>query len=230
MAGLSPSEKIHMGFIGVGGMGTNRLKQFMRHEDVAIGAICDVDQGHLDRAVAEVEKRKGYKPKRYRDFRQLLDRNDLDAVVVVTPDHWHALPFIRACEAGCDVFVEKPLSYSIGEGRAMLNAANKHKRITQLGNHIHNEYPNYRRVVEMVRSGHLGDITKVHCWRQPSNKGIGNPPNAQPPKDLDYDFWLGPAPKRPYNENRSHFNFRYFWDYSGGSFIDFWCHITDVVY
>jgi predicted dehydrogenase len=154
----------------------------------------------------------------------------VDAVCIATPDHWHAITTIQACQAGKDVFVEKPLCHSIAEGRVMLNAATRHARITQLGNHIHNDYPNYRRVVELVRSGILGKIDRVRCWTRSAARGIGNPPDGTPPKELDYDFWLGPAPKRAYNPNRSHGQFRYFWDYSGGVYIDFWCHISDVVY
>ena len=224
------NDKISMGFIGVGGMGTGRLNEFSRFDDVHVAAICDLDQNHLNNAIAEIQKRKEYKPQEYHDFRKLLEQKDIDAVTVVTPDHWHALPFIHACQAGKDVFVEKPLCYSIGEGRMMVDTAKKYQRITQMGNHIHNEGTNYRRVVEMVQSGNLGEITKVHCWHSSSNKSIGNPADTTPPAEFDYDFWLGPAPKRPYNPNRSHFNYRYFWDYSGGDFMDFWCHITDVVY
>src|SRR6476469_4100659 len=99
-----------------------------------------------------------------------------------------------------------------------------------MGNHIHNDYPNYRRVVELVKSGMLGKIDRVYCAQGVGLKGIGRPPDSEPPKELYYEFWLGPAPKRPYNPNRSHFNYRYFWDYSGGSFIDFWCHYADVAY
>jgi predicted dehydrogenase len=177
-----------------------------------------------------VEKTRGTRPPTFHDFRKLLERKDVDAVCVATPDHWHALPAILACKAGKDVFCEKPLCYSIGEGRAMVTAAAANKRITQLGNHIHNDLPNYRRAVELVRSGLLGKIDRVSCWIQSSDKGLGRPADGAPPKELDYDFWLGPAPKRPYNPNRSHFNYRYFWDYSGGVFADFWCHITDVAY
>jgi len=151
-------------------------------------------------------------------------------VMIATPDHWHALPMIQACRAGKDVFVEKPLSYSIGEGRAMMQAAAKYQRITQLGNHIHNDHDNYRRVVELVRSGMLGKINRVFCSMRTQEQGIGKPADCAPPAELDYDFWLGPAPRRPYNPNRSHRSFRYFWDYSGGVFIDFWCHFTDVAY
>ena len=160
-----PSDQIVLGMIGVGGMGTGRLRQFMQHPDVRIAAICDVDRSHADRAAGIVEKTAGYKPRTFGDFRQLLLDREIDAVAVVTPDHWHAIPTVRAFEAGKDVFVEKPLSYSLAEGRAMADASARHKRVSQMGNHIHNDLPNYRRVVEIVKSGKLGKITRVHCWR-----------------------------------------------------------------
>jgi predicted dehydrogenase len=230
-AGAAPSDVIRIGSIGVGGMGTGRLREFMKHPDVSIVAVCDVDQVHLDRALGEAEKQQGKKPQGFRDFRKLLELKDLDAVVIATPDHWHALPAIHAFKAGKDVFVEKPLSYSIGEGRSMVRAAQANKRVSQMGNHIHNDLPNFRRVVEIVRSGMLGKISRVTCWKTSLLVSkLGAPPDAAPPSELDYDFWLGPAPRRPYNPNRSHGNFRYFWDYSGGIFIDFWAHITDVAY
>jgi predicted dehydrogenase len=202
----------------------------MKHSDVEIAAICDVDQNHREKAAAEVLRVQGRQPDTYLDFRRLLDREDIDAVAIVTPDHWHAIPMIQACQAGKDVFVEKPLSYSVKEGSAMVKAAFSNKRVTQMGNHIHNDLPNYRRVVELVQSGILGRISRVNCWKTSYTKGRGNPPDGDPPPGLDYDFWLGPAPTRPYNPLRSHGTFRHFWDYSGGTFIDFWCHITDVAY
>ena len=224
------SDQIQVGFIGLGGQGTSRLNEFMRHPDVSAAAVCDVDRTHLDRAAALIEKTQGHTPAKFHDFRKLIERKDLDAVMVATPDHWHALPVIHACQAGKDVFVEKPLSYSIGEGRAMVTAARRHERITQMGNHIHNDLPTYRRVVEVIRSGALGDIHRVDCSLATGDRDLGKPDDAAPPPELDYDFWLGPAPKRPYNPLRSHFTYRYFWDYSGGYLIDFWCHYTDVAY
>jgi predicted dehydrogenase len=226
----APSDKIQVGFIGLGGQGTSRLKEFMRQPDVVAAAVCDLDQKHLDAAAAAVEAAQGHKPVQYHDFRKLLERKDLDAVMVATPDHWHALPTIYACQAGKDVFVEKPLAYSIGEGRAMVTAALKNKRITQMGNHIHNDRPTYRRVVEVIQSGALGRIRRVDCSLVTGSTPIGRAADTAAPPELDYDFWLGPAPKRPYNPLRSHFTYRYFWDYSGGALIDFWCHYTDVVH
>jgi predicted dehydrogenase len=224
----APSDQIVMGLIGVGGMGTSRLREFVREPDVRIAAICDVDRRHLDRAIAYVEKERGYRPEGYGDFRRLLAVREIDAVTVVTPDHWHAIPTIRAFEAGKDVFVEKPLSYSVAEGRAMADASLRYQRVTQMGNHIHAS-ENYRRVVELVQSGLLGPIRRVDSWIvfNPAAIANNNEPDTVPP-ELDYDFWLGPAPKRPYEPLRSHFTYRHFWDYSGGTFIDFWCHIVDV--
>ena len=228
LARPQPSDQIVLGMIGVGGMGSGRLRQFLEHPDVRIGAICDVDTRHVDRAVAGVEKVRGYKPKTFGDFRRLLEDRDIDAVAIVTPDHWHAIPTVRAFEAGKDVFVEKPLSYSVAEGRAMADASSKHKRVSQMGNHIHNDMPNYRRAVEIVQSGKLGRITRVHCWRTCRTEPHTTPNPPTRPAELDYDFWLGPAPKRPYDPFRCHNTFRHFWDYSGGTFVDFWCHIVDV--
>lgn len=229
-ANPGPNGQLNIGMIGVGNQGTGRLKEFMAHSDVRIGAICDVDRSHLDRAVGLVEKDKGYKPEAFGDFRRLLDKKDIDAVVIVTPDHWHAIPTVAAFEAGKDVFVEKPLSYSMAEGRAMADASTHFKRVSQMGNHIHNDLPNYRRVVELVQSGKLGKIVRVHAWKTaPTRNFRGNRPPTLP-EGFDYDFWLGPAPKRPYDPLRSHGSFRHFWDYSGGTFIDFWCHISDVAF
>jgi predicted dehydrogenase len=235
LASQTPSDQVVLGMIGVGGMGTNRLREFLKHPDARIGAVCDVDQAHIDRAVAEVEKTGAHKPKTFGDFRRVLEDPEIDAVVIVTPDHWHALASVRAFEAGKDVFVEKPLSYNVAEGRMMVDASLKYKRVTQMGNHIHNDTPNYRRVVELVRSGTLGRITRAHLWKTGGGGGGGGrgrggrPPRpATLPATLDYDFWLGPAPERPYHPLRSHGSFRRFWDYSGGTFIDFWAHIFDV--
>jgi predicted dehydrogenase len=229
-AAQSPNNQIVLGMIGVGGQGTNRLEGFLKHPDVRIAAICDVDERHADRAIEIVRRARGQAPQKFGDFRKLLELKEIDAVSVVTPDHWHAIPTVQAFEAGKDVFVEKPLSYSLAEGRAMADASLNHKRVTQMGNHIHNDLPNYRRVVEMVRSGKLGKITRVHAWKASPREPFTTNEPATLPAGFDYDFWLGPAPKRPYDPMRSHFNFRYFWDYSGGMFIDFWCHISDVVF
>jgi predicted dehydrogenase len=224
----APSDQIVMGIIGVGGQGTSRLRQFLEHPDVRIAAICDVDKTHLSRAIGIVQEARGYSPRGVGDFRRILDDREIQAVAIMTPDHWHSIPTVRAFEAGKDVFVEKPLSYTVAEGRLMADASSRHKRVSQMGNHIHNDLPNYRRVVELVQCGSLGRITQVHVWKTgPTTPFTTTNPPSLPP-DLDYDFWLGPAPRHEYDPLRSHFTYRYFWDYSGGVLIDFWCHIVDV--
>lgn len=225
-----PSNRINVGFIGTGGMGMSRLRGFLRHDDVNPVAVCDLDTTRIDQAVEYIKTTRNSTPQTFGDYRKLLAMKDLDAVCIATPDHWHALTTVHACQAGKDVFVEKPLSYSIGEGRAMVKAARAHKRVTQMGNHIHNDQPTYRRTVELIKSGAIGKINRVSIWKTSESKGLGAPADSAPPASLNHEMWLGPAPKRAYNKNRSHFNFRYFWDYSGGMFIDFWCHITDVAY
>lgn len=222
---VSANEKIVLGFIGVGGMGTGLLNIFKNLPDVQVAALCDVYEPHLLRAKSE----SGGDPATYKDFRKILDRKDVDAVVVATPDHWHAIPTILACQAGKDVYCEKPLSFRIAEGRAMVNAANKYGRITQMGNLIH-AGDNYHRIVEIVRSGVLGTISKTRVWMAADRNGLGNPADTAPPAGCDYDFWLGPAPLRPFNPNRFTFNWRYFWDYGGGILTDFCCHIVDLVH
>lgn len=219
------NDRVVLGFIGVGGMGTGLLNIFKEFPDVDVAAVCDVYEPHRLRAKSSVAG----KPEAYSDFRKVLDRKDIDAVVVATPDHWHAIPTILACQAGKDIYCEKPLSYRIAEGRAMANAARKYSRVTQMGNLIH-ATENYHRVVEIVRSGILGPISKTRVWMAADRRGLGNPADTTPPAGCDYDFWLGPAPKRPFNPNRFTFNWRYFWDYAGGILCDFCCHIVDPVH
>lgn len=220
-----PNETIRLGFIGLGGMGTDLLNIFRAAPDVQVAAVCDVYEPHRERAKALLDG----KPASYNDFRRVLDRSDIDAVVVATPDHWHYYPSILACQAKKDVYCEKPLSFRIAEGRAMVNAAAKHKRVTQMGNLIH-AGENYRRVVEIVRSGALGTIAKTRVWMAANRAGLGKPADSEPPPGLDWDFWLGPAPKRAFNKNRFLFSWRYFWDTGGGILTDFCCHIVDLVH
>ncbi len=223
-------DRIRLGFIGTGGMGRGLLGNFMLHNDIDVVALADVYDKHAHEA-AEQAGEKGHKPKLYRDFRRVIDHPDIDAVVIATPDHWHAIPTIFACHAGKDVYVEKPLSHNVIEGRAMINAARRFNRVTQLGTLIHSS-DIYRQVADIVQSGMLGDISRIRLGisgnRTPD--GIGRPADGEPPTDCDYDMWLGPAPKRPFNPLRFTFNWRYFWDYGGGGLADFICHLVDLVY
>ena len=222
---LGANDRVVLGFIGVGGMGSGLLDIFRRMPDVDVAAVCDLDPSRLDKAKAAA----GGKVDAVEDYRRVLDRRDITAVVVATPDHWHSIPTILACQAGKDVYCEKPLACNIAEGRAMVRAADKYKRVTQMGNLIH-AGENYHRVVEIVRSGVLGKVTKARVWMAGQKPRLGNPADGAPPEGVDYDRWLGPAPTRPFNPNRFHFNWRYYWDYAGGNLTDFCCHIVDPVH
>ncbi len=222
----SPNEAITLGFIGVGGMGTGLLNIFKEFNDVRVAAVCDVYEPNALRAKDLV----GGKPDVLGDFRRVLDRKDIDAVVIATPDHWHAIPTILACQAGKDIYCEKPLAYRIGEGRRVVDAAAKYKRVTQMGNLIH-ATDNYHRIAEIVQSGCLGTIRKARFWMaRPMDDSLGHPPDSAPPAGADYDFWLGPAPERAFNPNRFQFKWRFFWDYAGGMFADFVCHLLDPIH
>lgn len=212
---VAPSGKIVLGFIGVAGRGAGHLDWFGKHADVQIGAVCDVYQPHLDAAV----KKTGAKG--YHDFRELLANPDIDAVVVATPPHWHTIIGVEACRAGKDVYLEKPMSRFPGEARALAEAAKAHGRVTQVGTQIH-ATDNYHKCVDVVRSGALGKIVAVRnfCSMNDDSEGLGNPPSTDPPAGLDWNRWLGPAPKAPFNVGRFRDGMhRYFKDY-----VDSWLH------
>jgi predicted dehydrogenase len=220
-------ERIRLGFIGVGNRGDQLIDAFLPHKDAQIVALCDLWQPYLDFAAAKV----GGSPKIYNDYRKLLDSKDVDAVVIGTPDHWHALQTIHACAAEKDVYVEKPLSLCVEEGRRMVEAARKHKRVTQVG--LHRRSSAFcREAAEFVRKGGIGKVTVARAFHilNETPKGIGNPANDDPPKGLDWDAWLGPAPKVPYNRNRAFYRFRWFYDYSGGQLTNFGVHYLDVIH
>lgn len=226
---VSPSDKVHVALIGSGGMGKANLRDFLRLPEVECMAVADVDEKHLEEGIQIVNKLRNKKPDGYKDFRKIMDRKDIDAVIVSTPDHWHALPTIYACQTGKDVYVEKPLATTIKEGRAMVNAARRYNRIVQVGIQQRSA-GHFRDSVAFVQSGKLGKIRLVRSWTYLDWKGdLGNPPDEAPPSHVDYDFWLGPAPKRPFNPARFHHNFRWFWDYSGGLMTDWGAHMVDIV-
>lgn len=223
---LGANDRIRLGFVGLGNRGDQVLDAFLAHEDAQVVAICDLYQPYLDFAAAKI----GGQPKQFKDYRRLLELKDLDAVVISTPDHWHALQMIHACQAGKDVYVEKPLSLRVAEGRQMVEAARRHQRVVQVGIH-RRSVPWCREAAELVRNGALGHITAARAFHVQNEwpKGIGNPPNSNPPADLDWDAWLGPAPKVPYNKNRTFYRFRWFYDYSGGQVTNFGVHYMDFI-
>jgi len=226
---VSANDKIAIAVIGCGGQGKADLGAFLRIPEIDCRAVAEVDDERLSEAVRIVAAARGHNPEGYRDFRRVLERKDIQAVVVAAPDHWHALPTILACQAGKDVYVEKPLATSIAEGRAMVRAARRFNRVVQVGTQQRSS-DHFRDAVAFVRSGELGKLRFVRAWACLDWKGsIGAPADQDPPAGVDYDFWLGPAPKRPFNPMRFHHNFRWFWDYSGGLQVDWGAHMIDVV-
>jgi predicted dehydrogenase len=219
-----------LGFIGVGNRGGQNVGSFLKMLDrVDIVALCDVDSSHLGETQKRVEGLTEKKCATYGDYRKLLDNKGIDAVVVSTPDHWHALTTIEACRAGKDVYCEKPLTLTIAEGQAMIAAARTNGRIVQTGSQQRSD-DNFRRACELVRSGHLGKIHTVLVGISGVNFGKKKPiaDLKTPPPELNYDFWLGPAPYRPYNPKHVHYNFRFFWDYSGGQMTNWGAHHLDI--
>ena len=228
-ANTGANDKIRVGIMGIGTKGAQDLENFLRNPEVEFPVLCDVDDAHLADGIKLVEKYRGKKPDTVKDFRRILDRADVDAVLIATPDHWHALPTVMACQAGKDVYVEKPLATTIAEGRAMVTAGQKHQRVVQMGTQWRSG-KHWADAIEFVKSGQLGTVGIVRAWAYHDWLGdVGNPPDADPPPGVDYDLWLGPAPKRPFNPNRFHFNFRFFWDYAGGVMTDWGVHLLNLM-
>jgi predicted dehydrogenase len=231
--GVSPNEKLTVALVGCGGMGRGDLVDFMKLPEVEVAAVCDVDDAQMQRALEDVKKanRSPEKVKAEKDFRRVVDRKDIDAIIVGTPDHWHAYVLIAACANGKDVYCEKPISHNIVEGRAMVNATRKHRRIVQTGTQQRSGQ-HFKDAVEYVRSGKLGDVFLCRTWITNRSKPdeAGNPPDEDhAPPGVDYDLWLGPAPQHKFNKNRFHHNFRWFWDYGNGLCNDWGVHLNDIV-
>jgi predicted dehydrogenase len=220
------NDRVRMGYIGVGNRGDQVHDAFLEHGDNVTAAVCDLREDYMDFAV----KKSRANPKKYNDHRKLLDDKEIDAVVIATPDQWHALMFIEACEAGKDVYVEKPLSLTVVEGRRMVEVAGRTKRVAQVG--IHRRSAAFlKEAADFVRAGGIGQVTVARCFHILNEwpAGIGNPPDGPPPSEEEWDRWLGPAPKVPYNRNRAYYNFRWFYDYSGGQLTNFGVHYVDMI-
>jgi len=228
MASCSPGEKVNVGLVGCNGMGFADLKAFLENPQVECIALCDIDESVLNRRAADVEKIRGKKPANlYKDWRKLIENKDVDVVIIGTPDHWHCLIMIAACQAGKDVYCEKPLGNSIEECNLMGKAAQKHQTVVQVGQWQRSD-PHWLSAVDFIRSGKLG---KIRLVRVSSYQGwcpsIPILPDEPVPAGVDYDMWLGPAHNRPFNRNRFHFTFRWFWDYAGGLMTDWGVHLLD---
>lgn len=226
--GENPSEFIRLGFIGVGNQGNNNLRALIKN---AV-AVCDVDKSRVAAARKKVEDTNSRPCAGFSDYRKLLEEKSIDAVVITTPDHWHTLPALHACEAGKDVYCEKPMTLFVSEGQALIKAVRRHNRVFQTGSQQRSD-SKFRRACEYVRSGRIGKVTTVKVGLPGVNfekKGEALVvPDTLPPAELDFDFWLGPAPLRAYNKNRCHYLFRFFWDYSGGQMTNWGAHHLDIV-
>ncbi len=214
-----------MGLIGCGGMGRANMDNFLR-KGVPFAAVCDVDAAHARAAADQVMQRSGKRPEIYADFRKLLERKDVEAVVIATPDHWHALPAIYAAEAGKDMYLEKPISHNIVEGRAMVAAAKKSRRIVQVGT-WQRSTREFVDAVDYVRSGKLGRITTVRAWKTDGSRMGMNPPKP-PPAELDWDAWIGPAEMVPYTGKNGHGDWRWYWNFAAGMTGDWGVHMMDI--
>ncbi|MBV6503278.1 MAG: Inositol 2-dehydrogenase/D-chiro-inositol 3-dehydrogenase [Fimbriimonadales bacterium] len=222
----SPNDTIVFGLIGCGGMGASNMRSFMGHPDVAVAALCDVDSNRIPGDAKAVQDKYGKAPDIYSDYRRILDRKDIDAVIVGTPDHWHALNLIHACEAGKDSYCEKPISHNIVEAKAMVAAAKKFKRVVQVGTWQRSNRE-FTDAIDFVRSGKLGRVVLTRAWISDGTR-IGKKPPTAPPANLDYNFWIGPAKMVPYQDNKVHWNWRWVMNTGGGLTTDWGVHMIDI--
>jgi len=223
----SPNETVNVAVMGIRGQGSFHLKNYPKVPNVKVVAVCDIDERLFPKTLDKVEAAAGYRPKTYTDIRQLLENKDIDAISIAAPNHWHALATIWACQAGKDVYVEKPASYCISEGRRMVQAASAHGRVVQVGTH-HRSRPIVRSGVEYLHSGKLGKIYMIKCVCFRPREDIGRKPDSAAPAEVHYDLFRGPAPMIPFNENRFHYNWHWFWDTGNGETGNNGPHMTDM--
>ncbi|MHC4474602.1 MAG: Gfo/Idh/MocA family protein [Planctomycetota bacterium] len=221
---VAPSNRIMMGFIGTGGRGRFNMRAFRAEADVQVVAVCDVDARHREKARIQAGLSAG---SAYNDFRRVLARNDIDVVVISTPDHWHVPIAVAAARAGKDIYCEKPLTLTIAEGRTLCEQVRRHNRVFQVGSQQRSE-SGFHLACELVRSGKIGTLSIIKVGL-PGSRSIDPQPAMPVPEGFDYDMWLGPAPWKPYTKARCHGKFRHIFDYSGGKFIDWGAHHLDIV-
>lgn len=225
---VPPSDKVRIALIGCRGMGLYNLRDHLKIAGVDCVAMCDVDENVLNEKAAEITKLTGKSPKLFKDYRKIIDDKSIDAVIVGTPDHWHCLPTVHACEAGKDVYVEKPLANSIEECQVMLKAARKYNRVIQVGQQQRSGQ-HWQDAMGIVKSQKLGKIRKIKTWAF-FDYGKTSPKvsDSPVPAGVDFDMWLGPAPLRSFNRGRFHGNWRFSWDYGGGLLTDWGVHLLDI--
>ena len=223
----APSERVRVATIGVRNQGKVLSAGLASLSDVEVVALCDVDESLRPAAVRAVADVTGRVPRWESDFRRLLDDRTIDAVVIATPDHWHAPMTLLACDAGKDVYVEKPVSHNVREGEEMVAAARRHNRVVQSGLQQRSG-KHFQSAVDFVKSGRLGAVHLAKAWTVHRRKPIGSKRDGAAPEGVNYEMWLGPAPLRPFNANRFHYNWHWFWDYGTGELGNWGCHMLDI--
>lgn len=224
------NERFTVALVGCGGMGRYKMNNFMDTDQCDVVAVCDVHDEMSGKAADMVEQKQGKRPKILGDYRRVIDMKDIDLVIVGTPDHWHAPPLLLACQAGKDVYCEKPCCHNIREGRAMVDAAAKYKRVVQVGTH-QRSMPHIQAAREFVQTGKLGTVSMTNTFTYGNNApdGLGHDPDTDPPAGLNYDMWLGAAPVRPFNRRRFHSSWRWYFDYGCGMVGDWNVHLQDII-
>ncbi|MCW5978378.1 MAG: Gfo/Idh/MocA family oxidoreductase [Bryobacteraceae bacterium] len=220
------NEKVTLALVGGRNQGKGVAKRAIQAGGV-IKTYCDIDDSISAKVVPELAEAQGRSPETVRDFRRVLEDKDIDALIIATPDHWHTNMSLLACQAGKDIYIEKPLSQTIREGQMIRDAARKYNRVAQVGTQRRSG-EHFRAAAEYVASGKLGKICLIKAWMCQLRATIGNPPDGSPPAGVDYDAWLGPAPSRPFNPNRFHYNWRFFWDYGNSELGNQGVHMLDV--
>ena len=226
--GSAPSDQLRLALVGCRSMGWYDLTDLMNHPGMYCAALCDIDQGILTKRAADAEKLWGYRPDTYTDYRRILERKDIDAVVIGTPDHWHCLVMTDACSAWKDVYVEKPAANSIAECDAMVAAQQRYGRVVQVGQQQRSSRL-WHEMKHILDSGQLGTVARVNVWANFAYAAILSPAkDSAVPEGVDFDMWLGPAPARTFNASRFHGSWRMFWDYGGGLVTDWGVHLLDM--
>jgi predicted dehydrogenase len=226
---VAATDKIRVALIGANGMGFNNLASFLKNPEIACTALCDVDKNVLNKRTKDLADLGVPAPKHFADYRKMLENGDFDVVIIGTPDHWHCKQFVDSLEAGKHVYVEKPLGNSIAEINIMQKAAKRHEKMVQVGQWQRSQ-PHFVDAIRFLKTGALGRIRTCKAWSYVDWKGpVPKVPDTPVPEGVDYDMWLGPAPKRPFNKNRFHFTWRWYWEYAGGLMTDWGVHLIDYI-
>ncbi|MBN1789365.1 MAG: Gfo/Idh/MocA family oxidoreductase [Bacteroidales bacterium] len=226
---VAATDKIRVALIGANGMGFNNLASFLKNPEIACTALCDVDKNVLDKRTKDLTELGAPEPKHFADYRKMLEYKDIDVVIIGTPDHWHCMQFVDSLEAGKHVYVEKPLGNTIAEINIMQKAAKRYGKMVQVGQWQRSQ-PHFVDAIRFLKTGALGRIRTCKAWSYVDWKGpVPKVPDTPVPEGVDYDMWLGPAPKRPFNKNRFHFTWRWYWEYAGGLMTDWGVHLIDYI-